>query len=59
MDGDSIGTDIAKILHKEGVDLVVSEKFGANMTDALNENGIQQKKVTHRTVKNAIGGFLK
>lgn len=52
--GGGAGIGVAQMLANKGVELVISGKFGPNMTTFLDEKGIKYKTVLDKTVKEAL-----
>ncbi|MCD6478059.1 MAG: NifB/NifX family molybdenum-iron cluster-binding protein [Candidatus Aenigmarchaeota archaeon] len=52
--GGGAGFGVAEMLADEGVDVVISGKFGGNMKGALESKGIKYKEMLNITVKEAI-----
>jgi len=52
--GGGAGIGVAQMLANKGVELVMSGKFGPNMTTFLDEKGIKYKIVQDKTVKEAL-----
>ena len=52
--GGGAGIGVAQMLANKGVKLVISGKFGPNMTAFLDEKGIKYKIVQNKTVKKAL-----
>ena len=54
--GGGAGFSVAKMLENEKVDLVISGKFGPNVSNALTSANIKFKELTNKTVKQALKG---
>jgi len=52
--GGGAGIGVAQMLANKGVELIISGKFGPNMTTFLDEKGIKYKIVQDKTVKEAL-----
>jgi predicted Fe-Mo cluster-binding NifX family protein len=52
--GGGAGIGVAQMLANKGVEMVISGKFGPNMTTFLDEKGIKYKIVLDKTVKEAL-----
>jgi len=52
--GGGAGFAVAEMLSDEGVGLVISGSFGANMVSTLGEKGIKHKEIKGMTVKEAL-----
>ena len=54
MGGGGAGFGVAQMLANEGVELVISGKFGPNMQSMLDSKHVKTKIVTGKTVKEAL-----
>lgn len=52
--GGGAGFSVAQMLSNEGVDVIVSGRFGPNITMALEQKGIKIMVMTGKTVKEAL-----
>jgi len=52
--GGGAGFGVAEMLADEGVNLVISGRFGENMKTALESKGIKYKEISDMTVKEAL-----
>jgi predicted Fe-Mo cluster-binding NifX family protein len=52
--GGGAGIGVAQMLANKGVEMVISGKFGPNMTTFLDEKKIKYKVVLDKTVKEAL-----
>ena len=52
--GGGAGYGVAEILSDEGVEIVISGKFGENMKEALESKGIKYKELSNIIVKEAL-----
>ncbi|MBD3361620.1 hypothetical protein GF358_02385 [Candidatus Woesearchaeota archaeon] len=54
MGGGGAGIGVAQMLANKGVEMVISGKFGPNMTAFLDEKKIKYKTVQNKTVEEAL-----
>ena len=52
--GGGAGYGVAQMLANEGVNLVISGKFGGNMTSTLEEKGIEYEEIQGKKVSEVI-----
>jgi len=52
--GGGAGFGVAEVLSDEGVEMVISGKFGQNMKEALESKGIKYKELFNIAVKEAL-----
>lgn len=52
--GGGAGFGVAEVLSDEGVEMVISGKFGQNMIDTLKSKGIKYKEFSNIAVKEAL-----
>jgi len=57
--GGGAGFGVAQMLVNEGIKLVVSGKFGDNMTRTLDEKGVTYEETSEKTVKEALEDVTK
>lgn len=55
--GGGAGSGVAQMLSNEGVNLIISGKFGGNMLTTLNEKNIQHKAIENKTIKDTLDGL--
>ena len=53
--GGGAGFGVAKMLIDEGVEMVISEKFGENMINALKEKNIKRREISNLIIKEILG----
>ena len=52
--GGGAGFGVVQMLFNEGVEMIVSAKFGNNMLSAINNKGLSYKEVSGRSVKEVV-----
>ncbi len=52
--GGGAGFGVAQMLANEGVDVVISGRFGDNMISSLDEKGIRHRVVLDKTINDAL-----
>ena len=57
--GGGAGLGVVQMLNNEGVEMVISGKFGPNMISALEEKGMKYKEMQDITVKEVLEEFIK
>ena len=54
MGGGGAGPSVAQMLHNEGVEKVVSGRFGPKMVDAMEKKGMKHEEVQDKKVKEVV-----
>ena len=55
--GGGAGFSVARMLQKEGVNLLITGKVGGNMASALNQNGIELRIINGKKIEEIINSI--